>query len=118
MNTNSCFNWTGWNCYPSPVLHAIKSADTVDGQITIPTSRTLSKEKEQTVYQEINVYRKVQETAEKILELKRQKRGINKKIVRAEKELESVLTGCRPTVWRSKWDFYAAEKRRMGAVSG
>ena len=51
---------------PFPVLHALKSTDAEDGQITIPSSRTLSKEKEKTVYQEINVYRKVQELAEKI----------------------------------------------------
>lgn len=81
------------NCYPSPVLHALKSVDTESGQITIPSSRTLSKEKEQTVYQEVNVYRKVQELAEKILEMKRQRRGIDKKIAKAERELESVFDG-------------------------
>lgn len=81
------------NCYPSPVLHALKSSDISDGQITIPTSRSLSKEKEQTVYKEINVYRKVQEIAEKVLGLKRQKRGIDKNIVKAEKELEDIFDG-------------------------
>lgn len=81
------------NCYPSPVLHALKSADTESGQITIPSSRSLSKEKEQTVYQEVNVYRKVQELAERILEMKRQKRGIDKKIAKTERELESVFDG-------------------------
>lgn len=81
------------NCYPSPVLHALKSSDIPDGQITIPTSRSLSKEKEQTVYKEINVYRKVQEIAEKVLGLKRQKRGIDKNIAKAEKELEDIFDG-------------------------
>ena len=81
------------NCYPSPVLHALKSTDMEDGQITIPSSRTLSKEKEKTVYQEINVYRKVQELAEKILEMKRQKRGIDKNITKLERELEHVFDG-------------------------
>lgn len=103
------------NCYPSPVLHAIKSADTVDGQITIPTSRTLSKEKEQTVYQEINVYRKVQETAEKILELKRQKRGINKKIVRAEKELESVFDGMQTDCLEIEMGLLCRRKKEDGS---
>lgn len=78
------------NCYPSPVLHALKSADTVDGQITIPSSRSLSREKEQTVYQEINVYRKVQELAGKVLEMKRQKRGIDKNIAKVEREMENI----------------------------
>ncbi len=81
------------NCYPSPVLHALKSTDADDGQITIPSSRTLSKAKEKTVYQEINVYRKVQELAEKILEMKRQKRGIDKNITKLEREMEQVFDG-------------------------
>ena len=81
------------NCYPSPVLHALKSTDVSDSQITIPSSRTLSKEKEKTVYQEINVYRKVQELAEKILEMKRQKRGIDKNIAKVERELEHIFDG-------------------------
>lgn len=79
------------NCYPSPVLHAIKSSDTVNEQITIPASRNLSKEKEKNVYQEINVYRKAQELAEKILIMKKQKRGIDKNIAKAERELENVF---------------------------
>ena len=81
------------NCYPSPVLHALKSTDAEDGQITIPSSRTLSKAKEKTVYQEINVYRKVQELAEKILEMKRQKRGIDKNITKLEREMEQIFDG-------------------------
>lgn len=81
------------NCYPSPVLHALKSTDTTDGQITIPSSRTLSKEKERTVYQEINVYRKVQELAEKALDMKRQRRGIDKNISKIEREMENIFDG-------------------------
>lgn len=81
------------NCYPSPVLHAIRSSDIENDQITIPVSRTLSKEKEKSVYQEINVYKKVQELAEKILEMKRQKRGIDKNIERTERELENIFDG-------------------------
>ena len=45
------------------------------------------------MYQEINVYRKVQEIAGRILELKRQKRSLDKNISRAEKELESIFVG-------------------------
>lgn len=81
------------NCYPSPVLHAIKSSDTANEQITIPASRTLSKEKEKNVYQEINVYKKVQELAEKILTMKKQRRGIDKNIAKVERELENVFDG-------------------------
>lgn len=32
------------NCYPSPVLHAIKSSGDVSDDVTIPTSRSISKE--------------------------------------------------------------------------
>ena len=81
------------NCYPSPVLHALKSTDVSDSQITLPSSRSLSREKQETVYQEINVYRKVQELAEKILEMKRQKRGIDKNIAKVERELEHLFDG-------------------------
>ncbi len=81
------------NCYPSPVLHALKSVDTERGQITVPSSRNLSKEKEQMVYQEVNVYRKVQELTENILEMKRQKWAIDKKMAKIEKELESIFDG-------------------------
>lgn len=81
------------NCYPSPVLHAIKSTDAASGQITLPASRSLSKEKEKNVYQEINVYKKVQELAERILEMKRQKRSLDKNILKIEKEMENIFDG-------------------------
>lgn len=79
------------NCYPSPVLHAIRGADADAGEVTIPTSRTLTKEKEKVVYEEINIHKKVQETASRILELKKQKRGIDKSIEKLEKEMESIF---------------------------
>lgn len=34
------------NCYPSPVLHAIKNADEDISDVTMPLSRSLSKENE------------------------------------------------------------------------
>ena len=75
---------------PSPVLHAIKSGDDVSGDVTIPTSRTLSKEKEQKVVEEINIHKKVQELAAKIIEMKKQRRGIEKAIQKTENELERI----------------------------
>lgn len=80
------------NCYPSPVLHAIRSAEvSEESDITMPTSRTLTKEKEKTVYEEINVHKKAQELAERILDMKRQKRKLDKSIQNIEWELEKVF---------------------------
>jgi len=78
------------NCYPSPVLHAIKLSGTVSQDVTVPTSRTLSKEKEKKVVEEINIHKKVQELAGRIIEMKKQKRGIDKAIRKAESELEKI----------------------------
>lgn len=103
------------NCYPSPVLHALKSTDAEDGQITIPSSRTLSKEKEKTVYQEINVYRKVQELAEKILGMKRQKRGIDKNITKLERELEQVFDGMQADCLEIEMGLLCRRKKEDGS---
>ncbi len=79
------------NCYPSPVLHVIKSSGEVSDDITIPTSRTLSKEKEQKVVEELNIHKKVQELAAKIIEMKKQRRGVDKAIQKTETELEQIF---------------------------
>lgn len=79
------------NCYPSPVLHAISFTDDLQNDITLPSSRTLTKENENKVKAEMNVYSKAQEIAVKILELKKQKRSIDKTIERHEKELEDIF---------------------------
>lgn len=78
------------DCYPSPVLHAIKSSEDVAGDITIPTSRTLTKAKEKKVVEEINIHKKVQELAQKIIEMKKQRRGVDKAIQKTENELEKI----------------------------
>ena len=79
------------NCYPSPVLHAIKNADSEQGEVTIPTSRTITKEKERVVYDEINIHKKANVIAAKILEYKKQKRGIDKNIERLEDDLQNIF---------------------------
>lgn len=78
------------NCYPSPVLHAIALANYVNTEVTLPTSRTMTKEKEQKVLDEINIHKKAQELASKILEMKKQKRGLDAAIIKVEKELERI----------------------------
>ncbi len=78
------------NCYPSPVIHAIALSSDV-GNVTLPTSRSITKEKEKTVIGEINIHVKSQEIASKILEFKKQKRGLDKNIKKLEKELEDIF---------------------------
>lgn len=79
------------NCYPSPVLHAIKKSSDLSHDVTIPASRYISAEKKEKVYGELNSHVKVQELAEKIVELKKQKRGIDKAIQKVEIELEQIF---------------------------
>jgi hypothetical protein len=78
------------NCYPSPVLHAISLSTDLQEGITLPTSRTLSKEKEKKVMDEMNIHTKAQELATKILTLKKQKRSIDQSIRKIERELEQI----------------------------
>lgn len=79
------------NCYPSPVLHAIILSDDVHAGITLPTSRTYTKEKEQTVLEEINIHKNAQALAKQILDLKKEKRQLNKKIAATEQELSIIF---------------------------
>ncbi len=79
------------NCYPSPVIHAIKDSEDMEDKITIPTSRTLSAEKTEKVREELNIPQKIQSIASRILEFKKQKRGIDKNITKLENELEKIF---------------------------
>ena len=78
------------NCYPSPVLHAISLSSDIQTDVTLPVSRTMTKEKEKQVIDEINIYRRAQELAGKIVEMKKQRRGIDTAIQKVEKELEKI----------------------------
>lgn len=86
----SCTFKRSKNCYPSPVLHAIALANNVNTEVTLPTSRTLTKENERKVLDEINIHKKAQELASRILEMKKQKRGIDAAISKIERELEKI----------------------------
>ena len=78
-------------CYPSPVLHAIKSSGDVSSDVTIPTSRTMTKTKEQEVVEELNIHKKVQDLTGKIVEMKKQRRGVDRAIQKTEAELEKIF---------------------------
>ncbi|MDE7417435.1 MAG: hypothetical protein K2N44_14240 [Lachnospiraceae bacterium] len=86
----SCTFKRSKNCYPSPVLHAIALANNINTEVTLPTSRTMTKENEKKVLDEINIHKRAQELASRILEMKKQKRGIDAAILKVEKELEKI----------------------------
>ena len=87
----SCSFKRSRNCYPSPVLHAIALSPDMQGDVTLPSSRTLTKDSETKVKAERNVHSKAQELASKILEFKKQKRSIDKSIHKLEKELSEIF---------------------------
>ncbi len=91
----SCtFKWSK-NCYPSPVLHEIALSNNVNTEVTLPTSRTMTKENEKKVLDEINIHKKAQELANRILEMKKQKRGMDAAILKVEKELEKLYNNAK-----------------------
>lgn len=79
------------NCYPSPVLHALKNSGEDQTEITVPMSRTVSRAKEEKVYEELNIHKQTEKLAQKIVELKRQKRGLDKSIRKTESELQKIF---------------------------
>lgn len=79
------------NCYPSPVLHAIKNSEDEESKITVPVSRTLTKDKKEQVYEEINIHKQTERLAQKIVEQKRQRRGLDKAIQKTEAELQRIF---------------------------
>lgn len=79
------------NCYPSPVLHALKESEQEQEDITLPISRTLTKENQKKVYEEINIHKRTEELAGKLVELKKQRRGIEKNIKKQEEELVRIF---------------------------
>lgn len=79
------------NCYPSPVLHAIILSDDVNSDVTIPTSKTYTKEKEKTVIAELNIHENSQTIAKDIIELKKKRRNLDREIRAKEKKLSDIF---------------------------
>ncbi len=79
------------NCYPSPVLHVIKDANHVPEGITVPASRKISQQEEKRLPKALNVHKQAEEMTHKMMELRRQERGIRRAIEKQEKELGSIL---------------------------
>ena len=78
------------NCYPSPVLHALKNAEENE-QITMPVSRVISTDKQKIMKTEINAVSRAQEIAEKMMELRKQKRSLDRSLVKCEQELTEIF---------------------------
>lgn len=100
------------NCYPSPVLHAVKDNEEIQQDITLPLSRDISRTKEKQVYEEINVHRKAQELAGKLLEFKKQRRGIDKNVRKLEDELTEIFNNA--SVDCMEIDMGLLSRRRKG----
>ncbi|MCD8148458.1 MAG: hypothetical protein LUE92_02620 [Clostridiales bacterium] len=79
------------NCYPSPVLHALRNSDAAQLEITVPIGRSVSKSKEEKVYDEINIHKQAEKLTQRMVELKRQKRGIDKSIRKLEEEMQRLF---------------------------
>src|SRR5699024_12142857 len=58
---------------------------------TLFRSRTLTKENQKKVYEEINIHKRTEELAGKLVELKKQRRGIEKNIKKQEEELVRIF---------------------------
>lgn len=78
------------NCYPSPVLHALKNAEE-NNQITMPVSKTIPVNKQNELKEEINVSAKAQMIAEKMMELRKQRRNLDKALRKYEQELSDIF---------------------------
>lgn len=100
------------NCYPSPVLHAVKDNEEIQQDITLPLSRDISRTKEKQVYEEINVHRRAQELAGKLLEFKKQRRGIDKNVRKLEDELTEIFNNA--SVDCMEIDMGLLSRRRKG----
>ena len=87
----NCYFKRGEKCYPSPVLHAITSSKDESEEVTLPVSETLTKEKSAQMSEELNIHKKAQSLAVRIVELKKQKRGLDNSIRKVEKELERLF---------------------------
>jgi group II intron reverse transcriptase/maturase len=82
------------DCYPSPVLHALKNSTDETCNVTIPTSRTLTKENAQEVHDQLNTNQQVTMMAQKIVDFRKQQRGIDKSIEKCERELSNIFDSC------------------------
>lgn len=72
-------------------MHAIRDSQgnfqENECDITIPLVRQVSEAKKTKIYDELNVQKKIEEQAEKLIELKKQYRGVLKSVKKCEESL-------------------------------
>lgn len=78
------------NCYPSPVLHALKNTEENE-QITMPVSKTIPTDKQKIMKTEISASSRAQEIAGKMMELRKQKRNLDRTLIKCEQELSEIF---------------------------
>lgn len=79
------------NCYPSPVIHALKGNEEKTTDITIPASRRTTEAAKEKAYDELNIHSLVETLTERLVELNKQKRGIDKSLRKVEKDLSTAF---------------------------
>ncbi|TYQ15710.1 UNVERIFIED_CONTAM: hypothetical protein Cloal_2193 [Acetivibrio alkalicellulosi] len=81
----NCYFKLPKKCYPSPVLHAMSSLE--NEKVTLPVSSNTSYEKINEIKEEININKSALMLANKLLELKKQFRSLDKDIKHYENKL-------------------------------
>lgn len=98
------------NCYPSPVLHALKNSED-NNQITMPVSKTIPVDKQKVIKNEINAGSRAQELAEKMMEVRKQKRNLDKVIEKYERELSAIFDDCQTDSMEIKMGLLVRNKK-------
>ena len=89
------------------MLHAILLSNDLQKDVTIPTIRTITNEKEKKIVEELNVHKKAQELAEKI-------RSIDASVLKIEKELEKLFDLVRADCLEIELGMLVRRKRETG----
>ena len=76
------------------------------------------RKKRQAVYQELNIHAQVQELAEKIVEFKRQKKGIDKSIEKVERELHVIFNNAKIDCMEVSMGNTCKKKKMERSMSG
>ncbi len=103
------------DCYPSPVIHALRDNNENNMNITVPISKTLTKTKTEEVIEELNYSSKVDKMAAQLGELNKQKRSINKSIRKIERELVNLFDNAKTDCMEIEMGMLIRQKNTDGA---
>lgn len=79
------------DCYPSPVLHALKNAKDIPKDMNLPTSQSKKKSDDNKICKQVNIHKQASEMATKLVELRRQERGVRKAIDKQQESLNQLF---------------------------